>query len=98
MINYFLYGLGFKFKNILKNRLELTTYLTYYHSIFYLNTYFTNFDKKFIKVINIILSQVSSVNSSLKDLKKLNIIRKYLIKSYSGYCHAIGKPVRGQRT
>ena len=31
-------------------------------------------------------------------LKKLHIIRKYLIKSYSGYCHALGKPVRGQRT
>lgn len=54
--------------------------------------------KFFIKCLNIILSQISNVNSNLSDLKRLNILKKYLIKSYQGYCHAIGKPVRGQRT
>ena len=32
------------------------------------------------------------------DLKRLNIIRLYLIKSYRGKCHALGKPTKGQRT
>ena len=48
--------------------------------------------------INIILSQITSVNNQINDLKKLNIIRLYLIKSYRGKAHAIGKPVKGQRT
>ena len=30
--------------------------------------------------------------------RELNIIRLYLIKSYRGKAHAIGKPVKGQRT
>lgn len=48
--------------------------------------------------MNIIFSQVNSVNNQLPELKKLNVIRQYLIKSYRGRCHAIGKPVNGQRT
>ena len=51
-----------------------------------------------IEPLNIIFSQVNSVNNSIEDIKKLNILRLYLIKSYRGRCHALGKPVRGQRT
>jgi len=51
-----------------------------------------------IEPLNIIFSQVNSVNNSIEDIKKLNILRLYLIKSYRGRCHALGKPTRGQRT
>ena len=48
--------------------------------------------------LNVIYSQVHTVNNSYHDLYRLNIIRLYLIKSYRGKCHALGKPTRGQRT
>lgn len=48
--------------------------------------------------LNYYYSQVNSVNNTLFDLQKLNIVRLYLVKSYRGRCHAIGKPVNGQRT
>ena len=48
--------------------------------------------------MNIIFSQISSVNNDPVRIQKLNAIRLYLIKSFRGRCHAIGKPVRGQRT
>jgi len=98
MFNYNLYGLGVKFKNIIIKRFELTTFVLYYSNIFYITNYFNQFFKKFEKTLNIILSQVNNVNLTVQELKKINIVRKYLIKSYQGYCHAIGKPVRGQRT
>ena len=70
----------------------------YYANIYYIINYVKFFHKFFIKTVNILLSQISNVNLSLKNLEKLNILRYYLIKSYKGYCHSIGKPVRGQRT
>ena len=48
--------------------------------------------------LNIIFSQINSVNNNILALKKLKIARMYLVKSYKGRCHAIGKPVNGQRT
>jgi ribosomal protein S13 len=57
-----------------------------------------NFHVSVIKPLNVIFSQVNSVNNSVEELKKFNILRLYLIKSYRGKCHALGKPVRGQRT
>lgn len=51
-----------------------------------------------IKPLNIIFSQIHSVNHKYYDLYKFHIIRLFLIKSYRGKCHALGKPVRGQRT
>jgi len=57
------------------------------------------FKKKILNhPINIIFSQINTVNNIVFDLKRLNILRKFLIKSYIGRCHALGKPVRGQRT
>ncbi len=50
------------------------------------------------KIINMYLSQIISINSSIFDLIKYNLIRKYLIKTFQGRCHALGKPARGQRT
>lgn len=51
-----------------------------------------------VNPLNIIFSQINSVNNQIPELKKLNMLRLYLIKSYRGRCHAIGKPVNGQRT
>lgn len=56
------------------------------------------YKKEIIGFLNRYYSQVSSVNNTLFELKKLRIVRLYLIKSYRGRCHALGKPVNGQRT
>ena len=48
--------------------------------------------------LNVILSQAHPVNYRLDDLHRLIILRQYLMRTYRGRCHAIGKPVRGQRT
>jgi len=50
------------------------------------------------KIINMYLSQLSSINNDIFELIKYNLIRLYLIKTFRGRCHALGKPVRGQRT
>ena len=50
------------------------------------------------RVLNIILSQTLSVNNQPSYLTRLRIIYQFLSKTYIGKCHAIGKPVRGQRT
>jgi len=93
-----LYGLNRKFINLMRKRLELTTYSKHYTTRYYILDYSVLYNKPFIKTINIILSQISNVNLSIYELKKVNVLRLYLIKSYRGYCHAIGKPVKGQRT
>ena len=54
--------------------------------------------KNIINPLNIIFSQIHTVNNQMYDLNRLIIIRMYLIRSYRGRCHAIGKPVKGQRT
>jgi len=98
MFRYNLFGLGLKFKTSIVRRLELTTFSLYYTKNMPLLAYTVRTFKKLVKTLNIIFSQVNNVNSTVRELKKLNIIRKYLIRSYQGYCHSIGKPVRGQRT
>lgn len=50
------------------------------------------------KIINMYLSQIISINSNIYDLIKFNLTRLYLIKTFRGRCHALGKPSRGQRT
>ncbi len=55
--------------------------------------------KRIIKnPLNIILSQINTVNTQIQDIHRLSLIRLYLIRSYRGRCHAIGKPAKGQRT
>jgi ribosomal protein S13 len=93
-----LYGVNHKFKILLTKRLEFSTFLYFTSKTTYLRNYLIFYSKNVTKTINIIFSQINNVNSSLIELKKLNILRKYLVKSYKGYCHVIGKPVRGQRT
>jgi ribosomal protein S13 len=50
------------------------------------------------KIFNMYLSQLTSINNNIFELLKYNLIRLYLIKTFRGRCHALGKPVRGQRT
>jgi len=50
------------------------------------------------KFFNVYLSKIISINHSLFEVQKYNFIRLYLIKSFRGKCHALGKPSRGQRT
>ena len=98
LINYNLYGLSWNFKNLIIKRFELTTFnYTFSKNIFFLQ-YLKYSYRNLVKTINILFSQINNVNSNLLELKKTNILHKYLIKSYQGYCHFIGKPVRGQRT
>jgi ribosomal protein S13 len=61
-------------------------------------TLFSIYDKDMRKSINILLSQISSVNNQLIELERFNLIRLYLIKSFRGKAQALGKPSRGQRT
>ena len=51
-----------------------------------------------VSPLNILFSQINSVNNRVAELKRVNVLRLFLIKSYRGKCHALGKPVRGQRT
>ena len=50
------------------------------------------------KILNMYFSQLISINNNIFELIKYNIIRLYLIKTFRGRCHALGKPVKGQRT
>jgi len=85
-----------KFSFRLKQRFELTNVICNKQS------HVLNFQAETHRVIapalNVIYSQVHTVNNTRADLHKLNIIRLYLIKTFRGRAHALGKPVRGQRT
>ena len=48
--------------------------------------------------LNVIFSQINTINNNISEIQYYNILRLYLIKSYKGRCHALGKPVKGQRT
>ena len=89
-------GLSSETKRLLNQRFELTLFLPDTKKL--LTTYENETSKILIKPLNVFLSQIHTVNSQYTDLLRLIIMRLYLIKSYKGRCHAIGKPVRGQRT
>ena len=50
------------------------------------------------RTINVYLSKITSINNAVFELVRFNQIRLYLIKTFRGRCHALGKPSRGQRT
>lgn len=85
-------GLGVVTKTKLLKRFEL--------NVLYNNTFslFSEQEKDIQKLINILLSQITSVNNQVSEINKYNLIRLYLIKSYRGRSQALGKPSRGQRT
>lgn len=90
-------GLGKTIQNKFKNRFELDYFLKTRKNELLLNYQKTN-HTPLNKPINIIFSQINSVNNQIPEIHRLNVIRLYLIKSFRGRCHALGKPVRGQRT
>ena len=89
-------GLGGSFRSKLISRFELTSVLN--RGNFDLNKSFFKNSNSMLRPLNIIFSQINSVNNQVQDTIRLSTIRDYLIKSYRGRCHALGKPVRGQRT
>ena len=90
-------GLGSRFKVLLSDRFELGYFIQNQPQEL-LTSYQQKNHTPLEKPINVLFSQINSVNHQRTELHRLNIIRLYLIKSYRGRCHAIGKPVRGQRT
>ena len=71
---------------------------------FELNYFLFNRVVNFIKfpleqriVINMYLSRIISINHSVADLIRYELIRLYLIRTFRGRRHALGQPVRGQR-
>lgn len=89
-------GLGLRNKLTLSNRLELSNTVNTNASL--LEDFTFKYKKNIVGILNRYYSQLNSVNNQLNDLLRLNIVRLYLIKSYRGRCHALGKPTRGQRT
>ena len=87
-------GLSSKFRNLLHQRFELTSLV----KTDLLPSYEATSFKIIIKPLNIILSQIHTVNNKYHDIHSMIIMRLYLTRTYRGKCHAIGKPVRGQRT
>ena len=85
-------GIGLATKKQLLKRFELNLLYNNYLTLFSI------YDKDMRKSINILLSQISSVNNQLIELERFNLIRLYLIKSFRGKAQALGKPSRGQRT
>ena len=85
-------GLGVSTKTKLLKRFEL--------NLLYTNPFntFLDYDKDVRKLINILLSQITSVNNQISEIQKFNLIRLYLTKTYRGRAQALGKPARGQRT
>jgi ribosomal protein S13 len=89
-------GLANKTKKLLNQRFELNLLMSDTKKL--LPTYENETSKIIIKPLNVFLSQINTVNNQYTDLLRLIIMRMYLVKSYRGRCHAIGKPVKGQRT
>ena len=69
-------------------------------NLLYVNPFntFLDYDKEVRKLINVLLSQITSVNNQISEIQKYNLIRLYLTKTYRGRAQALGKPSRGQRT
>ena len=89
-------GLGLRHKMTLLKRLELANSTKI--NLTYINSFKSLHKKNLVSLLNSYYSQVNSVNDQLSSLLRLNIVRLYLIKTYRGKCHLLGKPARGQRT
>merc|ERR1712078_15633 len=85
-------GIGIKSTYYLIQRFELIK------SIFNYNQTLTFFPSNTSKFINILLSKLTNINNAISELQTLTVLRLYLLKTYQGKSHMLGKPVRGQRT
>jgi len=87
-----LFGLSSSFQNYLLARFEMIKL------IFNSNKSLLFYNLDILKLINITLSKMTSINYPISELQMLTILRLYLIKTFQGKSHMLGKPVRGQRT
>lgn len=85
-------GFAWPMKNALIRRFEL------YKLLRVTSTPITQVSPTFAASINSMFSQLTSVNNSVFELTRYNLLRLYLIKTTRGRAHALGKPSRGQRT
>lgn len=85
-------GINTSFKNTLIKRFEM------YQTIVSSKTLLPFYGKEVLRSFNLILAQVGSINKPTSELTRLNLIRLYLIKTFRGRGHSLGKPIRGQRT
>ena len=85
-------GFAWSMKKTLISRFEL------YSLIRKPNQNLATFGSAFTMSLNVLFSQLTSVNNTVFDLTRHNLLRLYLIKTTRGRCHALGKPSRGQRT
>lgn len=69
-----------------------------YQTVLSSKTLLPFYGKEVVRSLNLILAQVGSVNKPVVEITRLNLIRLYLIKTYRGRGHSLGKPIRGQRT
>ena len=90
------YGLNSSFSDLIKHRFEFSKYDKRSSESFINNE--SVLRVQIVKSMNFLLSQLFSVNNNLFYLVKLRIIYSFLQRTYIGKCHAIGKPVKGQRT
>ena len=86
------YGLNYPTMRQLLYRFELNNVLRKR------SLHVTENSKTFLSTLNIIFSQISSINHSVRDMKRLTSIKLYLLKTSRGKAQALGKPSRGQRT
>jgi len=87
-------GLGTQSKFIFLKRFELQHFFLLKNK----NKLLTAFTLTKRKSFNVYLSKIISINNSIVEIQKYNLIRLFLIKTFRGRCHALGKPSRGQRT
>jgi ribosomal protein S13 len=87
-----IYGLNKKTKILFVKRFELTIFKND------IKRTFVMLPLEQRKIFNMYFSQFLSINNSIDELIKYNIIRLYLIKSFRGKAQSLGKPSRGQRT
>ena len=88
-------GLSYKIKFNFISRFELNYQLKFKNKKYY---DFTILKKNKKKLINMYISQITSLGFKMFNLIKYNTIRLYLIKSMRGRAQMLGKPSRGQRT
>jgi len=85
-------GFSWSTKNLIIERFELHTLIRSP------NQPINKFGLYVPMTLNLMFSQLTSVNSIVSELTRCNLLRLYLIKTTRGRSHALGKPSRGQRT
>lgn len=81
-----------------KSKIRLIQRFEYNELRYEKNKSFIMFPLEERKIMNMYLSELTSINSSVFEFVKYSMIRIYLIKTFRGRCYALGKPARGQRT